>query len=202
MRLVVGLGNPGSEYESTRHNAGFWFVERLAATAQVRLRSESRFQGTVGRLTGVAGGECWLLMPQTYMNASGRSVGALARFYKIAPPEILVAYDELDLPPGTAKLKKGGGVAGHNGLKDIAAHLGTHDFWRLRFGIGHPGDRAAVVDYVLHPPRREEREAIDGAIDRSLAIWPVVARGDLEAAMLKLHTKPAPAAALPPDGSV
>jgi PTH1 family peptidyl-tRNA hydrolase len=202
MRLVVGLGNPGSEYESTRHNAGFWFVERLAATAQVRLRSESRFQGMVGRLTGVAGGECWLLMPQTYMNASGRSVGALARFYKIAPPEILIAYDELDLPPGAAKLKKGGGVAGHNGLKDIAAHLGTHDFWRLRFGIGHPGDCAAVVDYVLHPPRREEREAIDGAIDRSLAIWPVVARGDLEAAMLKLHTKPAPAAAPPTDGSV
>lgn len=201
MRLVVGLGNPGSEYESTRHNAGFWFVERLAGTAEVRLRSESRFQGIVGRLTGVGGGECWLLMPQTYMNASGRSVGALARFYKIAPPEILVVYDELDLPPGTAKLKKGGGVAGHNGLKDIAAHLGTHDFWRLRFGIGHPGARDAVVDYVLHTPRREEREAIDAAIDRGLAIWPFIARGDLEAAMLKLHTKPAPPAAPLPEGS-
>ena len=193
MHLVVGLGNPGAQYESTRHNAGFWFVERLAAKESVALRTESRFQGVVGRLgAGGVGEECWLLKPQTFMNASGRSVGALARFYKIAPAKILVVYDELDLLPGTARLKHGGGVAGHNGLKDIAAHLGTHDFWRLRLGIGHPGDRDAVVDYVLHPPRREELEAIDRAIDLSLAVWPFIARGALEAAMLKLHTRPKP----------
>ena len=190
MRLLVGLGNPGSEYESTRHNAGFWFVQRLADKTGVRLRSESRFQGLVGRIVSAEGSECWLLMPQTYMNASGRSVAAIARFYKIASTEILVACDELDLPPGTAKLKKGGGVAGHNGLKDIAAHLGTHDFWRLRFGVGHPGDRSAVIDYVLHPPRREESDAIDRSLDAALTVWPHVARGEMEAAMLKLHTKP------------
>lgn len=194
MRLVVGLGNPGSEYQSTRHNAGFWFVERLAAKEGAALRSESRFHGVVGRI-GAGGEECWLLMPRTFMNLSGRAAGALARFYKIAPAEILVVYDELDLPPGTAKLKKGGGVAGHNGLKDIAAHLGTHDFWRLRLGIGHPGDRDVVVDYVLHPPRREEQEAIDSAIAKSLDVWPLIAAGNMEAAMLKLHTKTTPPAA-------
>jgi PTH1 family peptidyl-tRNA hydrolase len=131
------------------------------------------------------------------MNASGRAVGAVARFYKLPPERILVAHDELDLPPGTPRLKKGGGVAGHNGLKDIAAHLGTRDFWRLRLGIGHPGDRAAVVDYVLHPPRREEQELIDDSIEKSLAVWPFIARGDLEAAMLKLHTRPKPPADKP-----
>ena len=198
MRLVVGLGNPGPEHAGTRHNAGFWFVERLAVAAGARLRSESsRFHGIVGRIAG--GGECWLLMPQTFMNASGRSVGALARFYKVAPDDILIAHDELDLPPGTAKLKKGGGVSGHNGLKDVAAHLGTHGFWRLRLGIGHPGDRADVVSYVLHPPRHEEREAIDASIDKSLDVWPLIARGDLEAAMLKLHTKPRPPSEPKPD---
>ena len=189
MRVVVGLGNPGPEYSGTRHNAGFWFVERLASACGVRLRSESRFQSMVGRIAG-GNEECWLLMPQTYMNASGRAVGALVRFYKIAPKGILVVHDELDLPPGTPKLKRGGGVSGHNGLKDVAANLGTHDFWRLRLGIGHPGDRAAVVDYVLHPPRRDERELIDASIEKGLAVWPLVARDDLEAAMLKLHTKP------------
>ena len=191
MRVVVGLGNPGPEYADTRHNAGFWFVERLASETGARLRGESRFHGMVGRI-GAGNQECWLLLPQTYMNASGRAVGALARFYKIAPEDLLVVHDELDLPPGTPKLKRGGGVSGHNGLKDIAANLGTHDFWRLRLGIGHPGDRAAVVDYVLHAPRREERELMDASIEKSLAVWPFIARGDLEAAMLKLHTKPRP----------
>jgi PTH1 family peptidyl-tRNA hydrolase len=164
MRLVVGLGNPGPEHAATRHNAGFWLLDRLAAKEGVSLRSESRFQGIVGRMTS-CGRECWLLLPQTYMNASGRAVGALARSYKIAPEEILVVHDELCLPPGTPRLKKGGGVSGHNGLNDIAAHLGSHDFWRLRIGIGHPGDRAAVVSYVLHPPGREERELMDGSIE-------------------------------------
>ena len=198
MRLVVGLGNPGPEYAATRHNAGCWFVDRLAAHEGVRLRTESRFQGIVGRIVA-SGQDCWLLLPQTFMNASGRAVGALARFYRIAPEEILVAHDELDLPPGTPRLKKGGGVSGHNGLKDIAAHLGTHDFWRLRLGIGHPGDRAVVVDYVLHPPRREEQELIDVAIDKSLDVWPFIARGELDAAMLKLHTKPKPPQDTKPD---
>jgi peptidyl-tRNA hydrolase, PTH1 family len=191
MRLVVGLGNPGPEYAATRHNAGCWLVDRLAAKAGVGLRSESRFHGNVGRIAA-PGSDCWLLVPQTFMNASGRSVGAFARFYRIAPEDVLVAHDELDLPPGTARLKKGGGVSGHNGLKDITVHLGSHDFWRLRLGIGHPGDRAVVVDYVLHPPRREEQELIDASIDKSLDVWPFIARGDLEAAMLKLHTKPDP----------
>ena len=197
MRLVVGLGNPGPEYAATRHNAGCWFVDRLASKEGVGLRSESRFQGIVGRIPGSH--DCWLLLPQTFMNASGRAVGAFARFYRIAPEEILVAHDELDLPPGTPRLKKGGGVSGHNGLKDIAAHLGSHDFWRLRLGIGHPGDRAVVVDYVLHPPRREEQDLIDDSIDKSLSVWPFIARGHLEAAMLKLHTKPKPPADTQPD---
>jgi PTH1 family peptidyl-tRNA hydrolase len=195
MRLVVGLGNPGPEYAATRHNAGCWFVDRLASSAGVGLRSESRFHGIVGRMAA----DCWLLLPQTFMNASGRSVGAFARFYRIAPEEMLVVHDELDLPPGTPRLKKGGGVSGHNGLKDIAAHLGTHDFWRLRLGIGHPGDRAIVVDYVLHPPRCEEQELIDTSIEKSLDVWPLIARGDLAAAMLKLHTKPKPPADNPPE---
>lgn len=191
MRLVVGLGNPGPEYAATRHNAGAWFVERLAEKTGIGLRTESRFQGNVGRI-GVEGKDCWLLLPLTYMNASGRSVSALARFYKIDPEQILVVHDELDLPPGIPRLKRGSGVAGHNGLKDIGAHLGTRDFWRLRLGIGHPGERAAVVDYVLHAPRREEQTLIDDSIDKGLAVWPLIARGDLDAAMLRLHTKPRP----------
>ncbi|HQR52285.1 MAG TPA: aminoacyl-tRNA hydrolase [Burkholderiales bacterium] len=200
MRLVVGLGNPGTEYAATRHNAGWWFVDRLAEKAGTALRPESRFHGNVGRIS-VEGRDCWLLQPLTWMNVSGRSVGALARFYKIAAEEILVAHDELDLPPGTPRLKRGGGVAGHNGLKDIAAHLGTRDFWRLRLGIGHPGERAAVVDYVLHAPRREEQVLIDDSIEKALAVWPLVARGDLEAAMLKLHTKAKPPADKPAESS-
>jgi PTH1 family peptidyl-tRNA hydrolase len=198
MRLVVGLGNPGSPYTATRHNAGFWFLERLASKEGVSLRNESRFSSVAGRIT-LGGKDCWLLLPQTFMNASGRAVGAFARFYRIAPEEILVAHDELDLPPGTPKLKMGGGVSGHNGLKDIAGHLGSHDFWRLRLGIGHPGDRAAVVDYVLHPPLREELELIDASIEKSLEVWPLISRGDTEAAMLKLHTKPKPPAAPKPE---
>lgn len=186
MRLVVGLGNPGREYEATRHNAGFWFLERVAVLQRVSLKMEPRFHGLVARVNA-HGNECWLLEPSTYMNESGRSVAALARFYKIAPEEMLVVHDELDLPPGAAKLKKGGGAAGHNGLKDIVAHLGG-DFWRLRLGIGHPGDRAAVVHYVLEKPRREERDLIDGALTRSLDVWPLLLEGKTEAAMLKLHT--------------
>src|SRR5215467_9001597 len=177
MKLVVGLGNPGREYEATRHNAGFWWVENLAEAQRVRLRTESKFHGRVGRVTN--GHDCWLLLPNTYMNSSGRSVRALSAFYKIAPDEMLVVHDELDLPPGTARLKKGGGVAGHNGLKDIAAGLGP-DFWRLRIGIGHPGDKYDVANYVLHPPSENETKLISDAVERSLAVWPQIFAGDME----------------------
>jgi len=188
IRLVAGLGNPGREYAATRHNAGFWLVDALAQKLGASLAPESRFAGDVGKA-----GALRLVKPSTYMNESGRSVGALAHFFDIAPDEILVVHDELDLKPGEAKMKLGGGVAGHNGLRDIQAALGSADFWRLRLGIGHPRDSALpqqdVVDYVLHPPRAEERAALDAAITRALAAWPDVARGDMERAMMSLHTK-------------
>src|ERR1019366_1716208 len=151
----VGLGNPGAEYAETRHNAGFWFCERLAHELGINFGKESRYHGWVAnaREAGV-----WLLMPATYMNESGRAVQALAHFYRIAPAEMLVVHDELDLPPGRSQLRFGGGLGGHNGLKDVTAHLGTQDYWRLRIGIGHPGDRNEVVSYVLRPPRQEEGE--------------------------------------------
>jgi PTH1 family peptidyl-tRNA hydrolase len=187
MRMVVGLGNPAREYEATRHNAGFWWVENLADAQRVSLRAESRYHGRVGKLAA-GDHDCFLLLPQTYMNDSGRSVAALASFYKIAPADILVVHDELDLPPGAARLKKGGGVAGHNGLKDISRHLGA-DFWRLRLGIGHPGDRAQVANYVLHPPRQEETKLISDAVERSLELWPLIAAGQMEKAMHRLHTE-------------
>ena len=189
IRLVAGLGNPGREYAATRHNAGFWFVDRLAAVAGATLAHEGRFAGEVGKA-----GDVRFVKPMTYMNGSGRSVAALARFFAVAPDEILVVHDELDLKPGEAKMKLGGGVAGHNGLRDVRASLGTPEFWRLRLGIGHPRDSAIpqqeVVDYVLKPPRSDERDLIDGAIDRALAAWPDIVRGDMERAMLSLHTKP------------
>lgn len=188
IQLFVGLGNPGAEYEATRHNAGFWWVDQLAAETSTKLAVESKFLGIAGRLKS-AGHEAWLLKPSTFMNASGRSVGALAKFYKIEPQAILVIHDELDLPPGGVKMKKGGGHGGHNGLKDIAAHLGTNDFWRLRLGIGHPGDRNAVVNYVLHPPLRNEMPLIEANIDESTTLLPMLLTGSFEAAMLKLHTK-------------
>jgi PTH1 family peptidyl-tRNA hydrolase len=187
MRLVAGLGNPGREYEATRHNAGFWWVDRLTSSLGVALKAESRFHGKVGRLRGHD--DCWFVEPQTYMNRSGQAVGALCGFYKIAAEDVLVVHDELDLPAGAVRLKKGGGVAGHNGLKDIAARIGL-DFWRLRIGIGHPGDRAAVIDYVLHPPRQEEAPLIDEAVQRSLEVWPLILAGEMEKAMHRLHTQP------------
>ncbi len=188
-RLIVGLGNPGQEYADTRHNAGFWLCERLAATLGVTLKRESRFQGLAGRTPD----QRWLLLPQTFMNRSGVAVSALAKFYRIEPADMLVLHDELDVPPGALRLKFGGGLGGHNGLKDITGHLGTQDFWRLRIGIGHPGDRNQVVDYVLKRPRIEERELIDAALDRALAAWPALAQGDYPVAMQKLNTQaPAP----------
>ncbi len=185
-RLVVGLGNPGSDYANTRHNAGFWFSERLAGELGARFKHESRFHGLVARA-----GSLWLLMPQTFMNRSGQAVGALARFHRIEPAEILVVHDELDLPPGQLRLKFGGGLGGHNGLKDTSAHLGTHDYWRLRIGVGHPGDRNEVVGHVLKPARREEQALIDEALDRALLAWPQIAAGELNAAATRLNARPA-----------
>ena len=163
IRLIVGLGNPGREYAATRHNAGFRWVDEFARVHGASLRSDGKFHGQVAR-TVLHGHEVHLLKPQTFMNVSGRAVAALAHFYKIAPQHILVAHDELDLPPGSAKLKLGGGHGGHNGLKDIIAHLGTQNFWRLRIGIGHPGERAEVTNYVLNAPRKEEQVLIEEAM--------------------------------------
>ena len=188
IKLIVGLGNPGPQYEATRHNAGFWWVDQVCAETSSKLNLEAKFFGHAGKLNGAS--EAWLLKPTTFMNVSGRAVGAIAKFYKIAPEDILVIHDELDLPPGTTKLKKGGGHGGHNGLKDIAAQLGTPDFWRLRIGIGHPGDKSQVANFVLHAPTRDEQSLIEQNIDQSTTLLPLLLQGKFEEAMLKLHTKP------------
>ncbi len=190
IHLIVGLGNPGPEYEQTRHNAGFWLVDNLAQNCGARLARESRYNALLAK-TSIKGQEVWLLEPQTFMNRSGQSVGAVANFYKIAAGEVLVVHDELDLAPGVARLKKGGSAGGHNGLKDITAALGTQDYWRLRIGIGHPrelGLNQAVVDFVLHRPRKEEQADINAAIDDALAVMPLICAGETNAAMLQLHT--------------
>lgn len=187
IRLIVGLGNPGAAYTATRHNAGFWWVDDVARCQGAALRVESKFQGMVAKVR-LSGQDVWLLEPQTYMNASGRSVVALASFYKILPDEILVVHDELDLPPGVAKLKYGGGHGGHNGLKDITAHLSTPNFWRLRLGIGHPGDKSQVVHFVLNPPQRAELDLIEVASQQALDILPDIINGQFEQAMQRLHT--------------
>jgi PTH1 family peptidyl-tRNA hydrolase len=192
MKLIVGLGNPGDRYQATRHNAGFWFVERLAAASHTVLRKDAKFEALVGRHEASG---AWLMLPQSHMNLSGKPVQMLASFFKIAPADILVAHDELDFPPGVARLKQGGGIAGHNGLKDISARVGSHEYWRLRIGIGHPGDPHAVTEYVLHKPSQEDRAAIDAAIARALEVLPLALAGDLQGAMLKLHTEPEPARA-------
>ena len=189
IRLVAGLGNPGREHAATRHNAGFWFADALASRLGTAFVNEGKFHGQVAK----GAGDVRLLKPGTYMNLSGRAVSGLTRFFAIAPADILIVHDELDLPPGEAKMKFGGGTAGHNGLRDIAAQLGTPDFWRLRVGIGHPRDSAIpqqdVADYVLAPPAAAERAAIEAAIDRAIDAWPAIAAGDFERAMLLLHTR-------------
>lgn len=187
IRLIVGLGNPGREYQDTRHNVGFWWVDELAQSHKINFKSDLKFHGLTGR--GILHGhEVLLLKPQTFMNVSGRAVGALAKFYKIEPAEILVVHDELDLQPGIVRLKIGGGHGGHNGLKDIIAQLGTKDFWRLRFGIGHPGERTEVSNYVLNDPRPEERELIHEAMHKAHNTAHLVITEKTEAAMLKLHS--------------
>ncbi|MEO8281629.1 MAG: aminoacyl-tRNA hydrolase [Ideonella sp.] len=199
IRLLVGLGNPGLEYEATRHNAGFWFIDEAARSLKLTLAAERSYFGLVARANR-PDGPLWLLQPMTFMNLSGKSVASLARFFKIAPEEILVVHDELDLLPGHLKLKQGGSHAGHNGLKDIQAQLGSADFWRLRLGIGHPGVRAEVVNYVLRKPPQAEREAIEDAIAIAMKTLDLLLAGDMERAMMRLHVKPAkpkPAATAP-----
>lgn len=187
VQLVVGLGNPGPKYTETRHNAGFWFVDALARRHGGTFRQENKFAGEAARIT-LGGQEVWLLKPQTFMNRSGQSVKLLATFYKIPVESILVVHDELDLPPGEVRLKRGGGHGGHNGLRDIMAHLGQ-GFLRLRLGIGHPGHKDQVVDYVLQRPSREDEADILRAIDHGLDVMPEVIAGELERAMHQLHSK-------------
>ncbi|RCX11657.1 aminoacyl-tRNA hydrolase [Extensimonas vulgaris] len=191
IKLIVGLGNPGAEYEGTRHNAGFWWLDAVAQALGVQLQPDRSYHGLVAR-TSVAGHSLWLLEPQTFMNLSGKSVAALARFYKIAPDEILVAHDELDLPAGQIKLKRGGGHAGHNGLRDIHAQLGSSDYWRLRIGIGHPGVKSEVIHWVLQKPSPEQRRLIEAAIAHSLQALPALLHGDMAKATLLIHTTAAP----------
>lgn len=189
IKLLVGLGNPGAQYAATRHNAGFWWLESVAREWKLSLVFEKAWQSLVAR-TSVAGNSVWLLAPQTFMNLSGRPVAALSRFYKIAPEEILVAHDELDIVPGQLKLKRGGSHAGHNGLRDIHAQLGSDDYWRLRLGIGHPGVKSEVVDWVLKKPMAAHQEAIDACIARSMQAVPLLISGEMEKATMLLHTKP------------
>jgi PTH1 family peptidyl-tRNA hydrolase len=190
----VGLGNPGPQYSKTRHNAGFWFLDALAERERLVLRQESRFQGLAGKLEH-QGQPLLLLEPQGYMNRSGHAVAMMARYWKIPPEEILVAHDELDFPPGTIKAKQGGGHGGHNGLRDIVAQLGSNNFFRLRIGIGHPGDRSKVTDYVLGPPGKAELEAIAAAIDSSLAreVLDHLLAGEISQAMTRLARLQTPA---------
>jgi PTH1 family peptidyl-tRNA hydrolase len=191
IKLFVGLGNPGTEYEATRHNAGFWWTEALARELKVSPALDKNYHGRVARTT-TGGQTVWLLEPMTFMNLSGKSVGALARFFKIAPEEILVAHDELDIIPGQAKLKFGGSHAGHNGLRDIHAQLGTGDYWRLRIGVGHPGDKAEVINWVLKKPSQEHRVAIEDSIARAIKALPALLAGEMEKATMQIHTSAPP----------
>ena len=189
IQLIVGLGNPGTEYEKTRHNAGFWWVDAIASAKRAAWKKETKFAGWTAKVEE-GGADFALLKPATYMNESGRSVAAFLRFYKVEPAAMLVVHDELDLPPGAVKLKRGGGTGGHNGLEDICEVLGTRDFWRLRIGIGHPGQRDLVADYVLDKARREEQELIDPPLERSLDLLPRLAAGRMTDATTWLHTVP------------
>ena len=201
IKLFVGLGNPGTEYEATRHNAGFWWLDALAAELQVALVSDRSYHGHVAR-TVVHGQVVWLLKPQTFMNLSGKSVAALARFFKIQPEEILVAHDELDVVPGQAKLKFGGSHAGHNGLRDIHAQLGSGEYWRLRLGIGHPGVKSEVIHWVLQKPSAEQRTAMQECMERTLKAVPAMLAGEMDKATLIAHTSKPPRPKPPrPDGA-
>ncbi|MCW8855448.1 MAG: aminoacyl-tRNA hydrolase [Gammaproteobacteria bacterium] len=185
--LIVGLGNPGAEYEPTRHNAGFWFVEEIARLKGAHFRPETKFSGQVCKVH-LEGRDIWLLKPNTFMNRSGQAVQQLASFYKIPVENILVAHDEIDLDPGTTRLKSSGGHGGHNGLRDIIAHMGK-DFHRVRIGVGHPGSKDQVVDFVLHRASKEEQAAIDESMDDALRALPLLIEGSWEKAVNRLHSK-------------
>jgi len=191
IKLFVGLGNPGPEYEATRHNVGFWWIDALARQLKVSMAMDRSYYGLVAR-TVINGQTVWLLEPQTFMNLSGKSVAALARFFKIAPQEMLVVHDELDIAPGEAKLKLGGSHAGHNGLRDIHAQMGTDDYWRLRIGVGHPGVKSEVVNWVLKKPMLDHRIAIDQCIDRTLKALRHLMAGDMDKATMLIHTSKPP----------
>ena len=188
LKVIVGLGNPGPKYTETRHNAGFWFIEEVARKYSAVFRPDKKFHGEVAKIS-LEGKDIWLLKPDTFMNRSGLSVQSLLSFYRITADQLLVAHDEIDLPPGTAKLKTGGGHGGHNGLRDIISQLATKDFHRLRIGVGHPGTKDQVVDYVLHNASRDDRILIDRDIDDAVAVMPDLASGAFEQAMHKLHSR-------------
>ena len=185
--LIVGLGNPGSEYEKTRHNAGFWFLDELARQQNINFKAEKKFHGEVARYIH-AGEDVWLLKPMTFMNLSGQAVQALAHFYKINIDEILVVHDELDLSVDTARLKKGGGHGGHNGLRDITSKMGGNNFLRLRIGIGHPGDKNQVTNHVLKKASTDDQISIERNIERALNVLPLILEGEIQKAMNELHT--------------
>lgn len=187
IQLIVGLGNPGPQYAATRHNVGFWLVDKLCDNHHVKLTHEAKFKGGIASVI-IKNHPCKLLEPLTYMNRSGESVLSLCHFYKIPPEEILVVHDELDLPPGVARLKLDGGHGGHNGLRDIVAHLGTKRFYRLRIGIGHPGEKDDVVNFVLQRPNKDDENKINTAVDHALDVLPEVIHGNIEKAMTALHT--------------
>ncbi len=187
IRLVVGLGNPGADYVDTRHNAGAWLLDEIAAERGVALRPEKRDNAELGKFR-YGGRDILLQKPLTFMNRSGQAVGSLARYFKIAPEQMLILHDELDLPPGTNRLKQGGGHGGHNGLRDLINHLGGREFFRLRIGIGHPGDAKQVIDYVLKKPSVADRAAIDAANRDTLAVMPLIFDGRIDKAMQALHT--------------
>jgi PTH1 family peptidyl-tRNA hydrolase len=187
LRLVVGLGNPGPEHALTRHNVGFWFVDALAHAAEARFRDHRKHQAELARVK-IGEHELLLVKPQTYVNRSGLAIRSIAEYYRVQPGEILVVYDELDLPVGTVRLKRGGGAGGHNGVKDTIAHIGD-DFWRLRVGIGHPGNKAEVIDYVLKRAPHEEEEAIIDCVAAAVDIMPMLLSAGAEKAMNKLHTE-------------
>jgi PTH1 family peptidyl-tRNA hydrolase len=188
IQLIVGLGNPGQQYEKTRHNAGFWFIDTIARVHGISLKSDHKFHGQVGK-GQINNEEVWLLKPMTFMNKSGQGIAALARFYKIDAENILIAHDELDLPPGIVRLKKGGGHGGHNGLRDTVDQLGTKEFQRLRLGIGHPGHASQVTGYVLGKASGSEQQLIEGAIDKALDNLSLIVSGDLQKAMNQLHSQ-------------
>lgn len=188
IQLIAGLGNPGGEYEKTRHNVGFWFIDQMVSQHNLTLKNETKFLGDVAKLNTSAG-NIWLIKPMTFMNRSGQSIAKLAQFYKIKPEQILVVHDELDLSPGVVKLKKGGGHGGHNGLRDSIAQLGSKDFYRLRLGIGHPGSKEQVVGFVLGKTPQSEKNLIESAIDKSMASIDLILQGDMQKAMNQLHAK-------------